>query len=149
MFWTHDRNAASDLDNHIAWGSPDGATWSIPVPTGLPGQHCQPIAVGGERLVAVYVHRQDPPSLRAALSEDFGQTWRRDDELIFYDSRAGTESGFQTETRDFEDFWQDMMAWRFGHPRGVLLANGDLFVAYYAGDEQATSVHWVRIGIEV
>jgi hypothetical protein len=148
MFWTHDRDAGRDLDNHIAWGSPDGTTWSTPTPTGLPGQHCQPLATGGERLVAVYVHRQDPPSLRAALSEDFGRTWHRENELVFYDSRIGTEPGFQEERRDFEDFWQDMMAWRFGHPRGVLLPDGDLFVAYYAGDEQATSMHWVRLGFD-
>jgi hypothetical protein len=148
MFWTHDRDAGRDIENHITWGSPDGATWSAPIPTGLPGQHCQPIAIGGERLVTVYVHRQDPPSLRAALSEDFGRTWPRDGELVFYDSRIGTEPGFRTESRGFEDFWQDMMAWRFGHPRGVLLPDGDLFIAYYAGDENATSMYWVRIGVE-
>jgi len=148
MFWTHDRDAGRDLVNHIAWGTPDGTTWSAPTPTGLPGQHCQPIAIGGERIVAVYVHRQDPPSLRAVLSEDFGRTWQRDDEPVFYDSRAGTEPGCQTESRGFEAFWQDMMAWRFGHPRGVLLPRGDLFVAYYAGDEQATSMQWVRLGLD-
>jgi hypothetical protein len=148
MFWTHDRAAGRDLDNHIAWGSPDGATWTTPIPTGLPGQHCQPIAAGGDRLIAVYVHRQDPPSLRAALSEDFGRTWPREGEVVFYDSRSGTEPGFRAEERDFEDFWQDMMAWRFGHPRGVLLPDGDLFVAFYAGDDRATSMCWVRIAID-
>jgi hypothetical protein len=148
MFWTHDREAGRDLDNHIAWGRPDGSYWSAPVPTGLPGQHCQPIALGGERLAALYVHRQDPPSLRAAVSDDFGRTWRRDDELVFYDSRAGSEPGFRDEGHAFEDFWQDMMAWRFGHPRGVRLPSGDLFVAFYAGDERATSMHWVRIGLD-
>jgi BNR repeat-like domain len=148
MFWTHDRAAGRDLDNHLAWGCVEGTTWSAPTPTGLPGQHCEPIAAGGDRLVALYVHRQDPPSLRAVLSDDFGRTWRRDGELVFYDSRAGTESGVQIEPRAFEDFWQDMMAWRFGHPRGVLLRDGDLFVAFYAGDERATSVHWARIGLQ-
>jgi hypothetical protein len=38
-----------------------------------------------------------------------------------------------------------MMAWRFGHPRGVLLLDGSLFVAYYAGDERATSMRWAHI----
>src|SRR5690606_29908681 len=63
-FWTHDREAGVDIDNHIAWGSIDGRNWSTPYPTGWRGQHCQPIPVGGDRLVAVYVHRHDPPSLR-------------------------------------------------------------------------------------
>ena len=113
MFWTHDRAAGRDIANHIVWGTADGRVWTEPVATPLHGQHCQPIAVGGDRLVALYVHRQDPPSLRAALSPDFGRTWPRDAELVFYDSAAGTESGMQADPRAFEEFWQDMMAWRF------------------------------------
>jgi hypothetical protein len=144
MFWTHDRDAATDIDNHIAWGSPDGREWSAPVPTGWRGQHCQPLPVGGDRVVALYVQRHDPPSLRAVLSEDFGRTWRRDEEIAFYQSEIGPEPGGAGQ-RDFEDFWQDMMAWRFGHPRGVQLPNGDLFVAFYAGDAAATSMRWARV----
>ena len=145
MFWTHDRDSQQDVENHIAWGTPDGLAWTTPAATGWRGQHCEPIACGGDRLAAIYVHRPDPPSLRAIASDDFGRTWRREREFAFYDSAAGTESG-SAGTREFEDFLQDMMAWRFGHPRGVLLPDGDLLVAYYAGDEDATSVYWSRIG---
>jgi hypothetical protein len=144
MFWTHDRKAGQDLDVHIAWGEADGTGWTTPVATGLPGQHCQPLAVGGDSLVAFYVHRQDPPSLRAVLSQDFGHTWDRSTELVFYDSTAGAESG-TGGPRAFTEFWRDMMAWRFGHPRAVLLPDGELFAVYYGGDEAATSVYWVRI----
>ncbi len=144
MFWTHDRRVEQDTENHIAWGTPDGLDWTSPRPTGWRGQHCEPIAVGGDRLVALYVHRHDPPSLRAVLSEDFGQAWQTGTEIVFYDSAIGTEPG-AAGTRVFEEFWQDMMAWRFGHPRGVLLPDGSLFVAYYAGDERATSMRWSHI----
>jgi len=144
MFWTHDRELGIDIENHIAWGSANGREWTIPSPTGSRGQHCQPISLGGDRLAALYVHRHDPPSLRAVVSDDFGRTWRRDEEIVFHESGVGTEPG-AAGTRQFEDFWQDMMAWRFGHPRGVLLSDGDLFVTFYAGDETATSMRWVRI----
>jgi hypothetical protein len=144
MFWTYDRLAQRDVDNHVAWGRPDGSHWTTPAPTGWCGQHCQPIALGGDRLAAVYVHRHEPPSLRAIVSDDFGRTWRPETELAFYESAVGPEPGMGGE-RAFEEFWQDMMAWRFGHPRGVLLPDGDLFVAYYAGDEVATSMFWARI----
>jgi hypothetical protein len=147
MFWTHDREDGRDLDNHIAWGSPDGGTWSAPRPTGLPGQHCEPVALGGERLLTLYVHRRNPPSLRAVLSEDFGCTWRRETEIACYHSPVGTESGMEAEPRAFDAFWQDMMAWRFGHPRGVRLPDGDVFVAFYAGDGNATSMHWARLSV--
>ena len=144
MFWTHDRQRGEDIHNHITWGTSDGIQWTPPTPTPLQGQHCQPIALGGERLLAVYVHRRNPPGLRAVLSHDWGRTWRMDDELVFYDSRVGTEPGMAGEP-SHEEFWQDMMAWRFGHPRGVLLADGSVFVAYYAGDAQTQSIYWVRL----
>src|SRR5207247_9906322 len=73
MFWTHDVQAGTDRDVHVAWGSADGRAWSPPRATGLAGQHCQPVAIGGDRLVAVYSHRGRPPGIRAALSRDFGR----------------------------------------------------------------------------
>jgi len=144
MFWTHNREAGSDIDNHIAWGSADGRSWSLPVSAGWRGQHCQPVAIGESILIAVYVHRHDPPSLRANASNDFGRTWGG--EISFYESTVGTEPG-ATGVIEFEEFWQDMMAWRFGHPRGVLLPNGDLFIAFYAGDGATTSMRWVRLSL--
>ena len=147
MFWTHDRETETDIENHIAWGTPDGRKWSAPSSTGWRGQHCQPVALGGNRLAAVYVHRHDPPSLRIVLSEDFGKTWDRKNEFAFYASPSGTEAGVAGE-RAFEDFWQDMMTWSFGHPRGVVLPDGDLFIAFYAGDGAATSMRWVRLGVD-
>jgi hypothetical protein len=146
MFWTHDPAAGRDIENHIAWGSPDGRRWSSPAPTGLPGQHCQPIAVGGDRLAAVYPHRADPPGIRAVLSEDFGRTWERASELSVYRSAAGREAG-SGGSRSEADLWADMVAWRFGHPRGVLLPTGEILVVYYAGDERSQSVRWARLAI--
>jgi hypothetical protein len=145
MFWTHDRATVRDLDNHIAWGQPNGRDWTAPAPTGLRGQHCEPIPVGGDRLLAVYVHRADPPGLRAVLSDDFGRTWQRDSEIVFYESREGAEVGASGLASENE-YWQDMMAWRFGHPRGVLLLDGSVFVAFYVGNTDYSSVRWVRLG---
>jgi hypothetical protein len=147
MFWTHDRETETDIENHIAWGSPDGRTWTVPIAAGWRGQHCQPLALGGDRLAAIYVHRHDPPSLRIVLSEDFGRTWDRANEFTFFESRSGAEAGAGGE-RAFEDFWQDMMTWSFGHPRGVLLPDGDLFIAFYAGDDASTTMRWVRLAVD-
>jgi hypothetical protein len=146
MFWTHDREAQEDVDMHINWGSPDAQTWTEPVSTGIAGQIAAPLALGGDRLFAAYVHRHDPPSLRALLSDDFGKTWNAAPELVFYGSQSGREAGTEGQ-REFGDYWADMGRWSFGHPAPVLLPNGDVFVAYYAGDSNAMGVHWVRIAI--
>jgi hypothetical protein len=70
-------------------------------------------------------------------------TWRGETELAFYESAIDPEPGMGGE-RTFEEFCQEMMSWRFGHPRGVLLSDSDLFGAFYAGDECATSMRRVR-----
>lgn len=145
MFWTHDRQAQRDLDIHIAWGSPDGRIWSEPIATGIAGQICAPLALDDGRVFAAYVHRHHPPSLRAILSDDRGRTWPAEEELVFYEKqRGGVESGMGGP-RAFGDYWADMSIWTFGHPAPLRLPNGDVMVAYYAGDESAMGIHWVRI----
>ena len=144
MFWTHDFAAGGDRDIHIAWGSPDGRTWSTPKPTGLPGQHCQPLALGGDRLVAVYTHRRDPPGIALSISNDYGQTWDRTQDLMVYDSAEGTESG-AADPRSQAELWNDMERWRFGHPRAVRLPDGEAFVVFYAGDDREKSARWARV----
>ncbi len=146
MFWTHDPLHETDVDIHIGWGTADGRSWTAPVGTHLPGQHCQPIAVGGDRLVAVYSHRRAPPGIRAVQSADFGRTWDRSTELALYASDAGGESGAEG-ARAQRDYWNDMGAWQFGHPRGVLLPSGDVFVVFYAGTGVTRSARWARVSL--
>ena len=96
MFWTHDRKAQQDVPIHVAWGSPDGKEWRQPVSTGIAGQICAPLVLAGGRVFAAYVHRHDPPSLRAILSDDFGHTWTAAEEMVFYEKvRGGQESGME------------------------------------------------------
>jgi hypothetical protein len=158
MFWTHDREAQEDVAMHVAWGSPDGRSWTAPVSTGITGQICAPLWLPGGRVFAAYVHRHHPPSLRAILSPDAasaraGQTWSAFEELVFYEKeRGGQESGMGGK-RDFGDYWADMSIWTFGHPAAVVLEDpdvrevGDVLVAYYAGDETSMSIHWARIDV--
>jgi hypothetical protein len=147
MFWTHDRVAQRDLDVHLAWGSPDGREWTQPAATGIAGQICAPVPLGGLGVFAACVHRAAPPSLRALLSSDFGRTWTAAEPLSFYEKQlGGLESGMGGR-RDFGDYWADMNVWTFGHPAPLLLPDGDVMVTYYAGDSAAMGIHWVRIGL--
>ena len=147
MFWTHDFEAGVDIDVHICWGSADGHEWSVPQPTALPGQHCQPLSLGGNCLLAAYSHRGDPPGIALSISDDFGKTWNRDQDLMAYDSTVGTESGIG-DSRSQAELWNDMEKWRFGHPRVALLPSGEVFVVYYAGDDEIKSARWARVSLE-
>lgn len=146
LFWTHDRAAGKDANVHVAWGSPCGTQWTSPQDTGFAGQIASPLALRGGRVLAAYVHRHFPPSLRALLSENYGRSWDIEHELVFFESAAGAESGIGG-TRTFSDYWADMNVWSFGHPESVLLPDGQIVIAFYAGDRRAMSIRWVRIAI--
>jgi len=53
-FWTHDGSSSTLLESHISWDAAVGRSWTLPAATGLPGHHTQPLALGGDRLLAVY-----------------------------------------------------------------------------------------------
>ena len=98
MFWTHDPVAREDRDVHIAWGSADARQWTTPVPTGLPGQHCQPVIVDERTVVAVYADRVRP-AIVASVSHDFGRSWDRDRDLVLYGvCRIGASAADPTDT---------------------------------------------------
>ena len=143
-FWTHDFRMGSDIDIHIAYGTPDGRSWTIPRGTGLPGQHCQPLSLGSDRLLAAYPRRRDPPGIVLSISEDFGEHWDRERDLLVYDSTTGTESG-ACGGRTQSELWGDMERWRFGHPRMVRLPGNEVFVVYYAGDDAVKTARWARV----
>ena len=149
MFFTHDRVAQQDTNVHIAWSkTADGKSWTDPVDAGFAGQLPRPLILpaGGGRTpcVCVYVHRHWPPSLRAILSPDFGQTWDVEGELIIYDHTIGSEAGMDGK-RGFADYYEDMRFWTFGHVEPGLLPDGTLLAAFYAGDSQSLSVRWAHI----
>ncbi len=148
IFWTHDRQEQEDVPMHSGWGSADGYEWSTPRSMGMAGQIAAPLALPGGRIFAAYVHRHHPPSLRAVLSEDFGESWQGNEELVFYEKgRGGGEAGMDGP-RDFADYWADMGIWTFGHPAPARLPNGDVMVAYYAGNQEAMGMYWVRIALD-
>lgn len=145
-YWTHDPTLATDIDIHISWGSPDGMSWTEPVGTGVSGQHCMPIPLGGDRVLFVYPDRRTINGIGASLSDDFGETWDAAPQLTVYHSAEGIESGAHGK-RTQRELWDDMMAWRFGHPRGVLLPNGEVLVVFYAGDGEYMDIRWARIAV--
>ena len=147
MFWTYDRQAEKDVPIHMAWGDPDALTWEPPFSTGIEGQVTFPIPLPDGRLLAFYVHRHAPGSMRLIGSADGGKTWDRDGEVIVYRSGGKKQSG-SDGTSDFGKYWDDMSKWSFGHPTGVLLNDHTILLAYYAGPhERCLSVRWARVHV--
>lgn len=146
MFWTRDVAAQHDLPSSIAWGAPDASSWTEPASTGLPGQHTQPVPLGGDRLLAIWSHRE-LPGIVASVSEDCGRTWERSRDVVLYRSGAGREPG-TGEREDFADYLHSMIRYHFGHPRAIRLPDGDVVAAWYQGTDAVKDVAWARIRVE-
>jgi hypothetical protein len=146
MFWTYNRKTEKDEEIHIAWGDPNTLEWEKPFSTGIKGQVCQPIPLPDGRLAAFYVNRHAPGSMRLILSEDKGKTWDSKGELVVHMCDEAKQRGLNGES-DYAQYWDDMLTtWTFGHPTGVVLADGTLLLGYYAGPSvTCLSVHWARV----
>lgn len=147
LFWTYDRAAEKDRPIHIAWATPEGQSWEVPRSTGIQGQIGMPIALPDGRLLAFYVHRHPPGSMRLILSNDAGLTWNRDDELVVYENKNPGQSGTTGES-DYVQYWEDMSTWTFGHPAGMVLDERTILLAYYAGKSRdCLSARWARVEV--
>ena len=80
------------------------------------------------------------------LSEDFGRTWDRDSEITVWSSEAGGEPGAD-RPRSQDEYWNDMGAWQFGHPRGARLPDGEVLVVFYGGSGVTRSARWARLRV--
>lgn len=134
--WTHQVERGVDAPIHLVRGEPDGTRWSTPQSTPIQGQVAAPLFLDENRLLLVYVHRHDPPSMRAVLSDDAGKTWRLDEEVTLYESGQTRQAGMD-QSRNEAEYWDDMTRWTFGHPKAVRLNGGQVYVVFYAPPDPA------------
>ena len=145
LFWTYDRKREQDIDIHISWAEVESLSWQVPSGTGIKGQIAAPIPLPENRLLAFFVRRDSPGSLRLITSVDGGITWDHDKELVVYQQGNDRHSG---QPQDYAEAWEQMGQWTFGHPSAVLLEDRLLLIAYYAGDdEHCLSARWARVQI--
>ena len=75
---------------------------------------------------------------------DFGRSWSPDRVLRIYQPPAQPAKALTS----FEDFWQSMMSWPFGHPRAVATSKGELLVAWYAGVADVIGMNWALVALD-
>jgi len=149
MFWSHDLAAQKDLNVHFRSAELKQNTIEGTPPAGLPitGQICAPLFCPDGRLLAFVVNRTQPGTMSLWCSPDGGLTWPDEDRLIVHthDERAALTQG--TSRIDFNQYWEDMGRWSFGHPALRFLPDGRLLLAWYAGTPDCMSIHWARVTV--
>lgn len=142
-FWAYDRKQQRDLNIHFSDTRDGGRTWCPPRDCGLVGQVCQPVLVGGDRLLLVYVDRFGTRAIRAALSHDLGRSFV-EDMPIYRHPAAEQEQGSGATSANY---LQDMELWTFGRTDAFRAPDETVWVVYYAGNAVATDVRWARLEV--
>ena len=131
---------------HIAWSPDDGATWTAPASTGLPGQATYPLPLPDGRLLVFQQRRAETQAMVAVVSDDGGRTFDRASERIVYEHVAESAPGADGSLSAF-DYLMSMDRFTFGHPCGVVTGPNEALVFWYAGGPTRTSIRSARLRI--
>lgn len=149
LFWTHDLVQKRDLPVHLGRARLTAAGLQAePLrATSIPGQIAAPLGLADGRWLAFVVDRRGPCTMTLWQSADEGQTWPIDQRLTIYthDEQAAVAAG--GEPIDFNQYWEDMGKWSFGHPALAPYSATEVLCAFYAGTPQCLSIHWARVRV--
>ena len=106
----------------VAFLSEDGGvTWTDPLSTGVHGWPAHLLKLHDGRILCAYGRRMEPGGVRAALSEDGGQTWDLDNEVVLRD-----DAGYASSLKGGFSWRADV-----GYPVSVQLPDDNILTAYY------------------
>jgi BNR repeat-like domain len=132
---------------HIAWSPDDGATWTAPVSTELPGQATYPLPLAGGRLLVFQQRRAETQAMVAVISDDGGRTFDRASEQVVYAHADESAPGADGSLSAF-DYLMSMDRFTFGHPCGVVTGPNEALLFWYAGGRTRTSIRSARLQVD-
>lgn len=138
--WTHDLTIGEDREVHYALSHDYGRSFGPPRPTGLHGQTTTPIFLGDGRFVCVY-RRTDQPGLWAAYAHLDGDDWVTETQLPLW-GQAARGDGYVVGG---ENLSQGFARLRFGLPAGLVLPDGEVFVAFWCVEDCVSVIRWFRL----
>lgn len=138
--WTHDHEAGRDLPDHFALAR-DGEQFGPPRSTGLAGQTCTPLWLGGDRLLCLYNHRYGEPGVRAALVRFSETEWRVETESVVWGQGGGPRQRGATVVAELNQL-------RFGFPGAVPLPDGSFLATHWCMEDAQLVIRWTRLAAE-
>lgn len=139
--WTYDRRSEKYLNIHRRISSDGGRSWSGAEDLGFADQAGPPAMLPDGRVVLVWVDRFGSQSIRARIAPSLDAPFDPASEVVVYAHTSGPKN----QAGDTGDLLVGMELWSFGLPYAEALPDGDVLVTYYAGDNEAMSLHWARL----
>jgi len=141
FLWTYDSQTQTYLQIHRRISADGGQSWTEAQPLGFADQASVPAVLPDGRVVLAWVDRFGTQSIRARLANDIAGSFDADTEVIVYDHPVKTRKTSQSTGEELAD----MAVWSFGLPFAGVLPDGSVMVLYYAGTNDAMSIHWCSI----
>lgn len=139
--WAHDAKNGQNLPTPFSLSHDGGQTFSSPAATGLRGQTCKALHLGGGRILCVY-RRDDVPGLWGNLSHLEGERWVNDFELALWGSSLSS-SGMTGEA----DSTDELSALKFGFPSLQRTSEDEVMFAFWCLEGWACNIRWFRLRI--
>ena len=138
LAWAHDHGTGQDLENRFALAD-DGVAFAAPRSSGLRGQTCSPLWLGGDRLLCVYNRRSEQPGIRAAVVEVSPDGWQLQAEAVVWGQGAPIAQSGGSVVGAMNDF-------RFGFPQ-LLKLGDEVLVSYWCQEDAQFVARWTRLHI--
>ncbi|MDA0832097.1 MAG: sialidase family protein [Planctomycetota bacterium] len=148
-FWTHDLEQQQDLNVHFRKGNinDNSRPHEHTKATNITGQIAAPLLLDDGRLLLFVVDRIKPRTMSLWVSHDDGKTWPASERLVVHNHDEQGRLSQGDANVDFNEYWDDMAKWTFGHPAIVDLGNNTVLVLWYAGIPGKLSIHWARVNV--
>jgi sialidase-1 len=138
--WVYDDAAKADRPNHYALSADGGQTWTAPASTGLRGQTLTPLVLPDGRVLVVY-RRIDQPGLWATLARLDGERWVNEAERPLWGQQAAGLTASST------DMAHNFNVLRFGAPSLTRLADGTVFIAFWAYEDTVSVIRYFLLDV--
>ena len=131
---------------HYSYGSAVGRTWTEPIATNLEKGKTNDVAgLGDRRFLAIYSDRDSgQPGMRAVLSEDGGETWDLNNEILVWDATGRDRLGVSSPTT----FPRSSDTIAFGAPTADRLLDGDVMVTFWCTEMSITHIRYARLRVK-
>ena len=141
--WTYDTLSKQYLNIHRRISKDSGHTWSEAEDIGITDQASHPAILSDGRTVLAWVDRYHTQSIRARLATQLSAEFDPVSEVVIYTH----QSNDRVQSDDTGALLDEMSIWSFGLPYAEALANGDVIVLYYAGNNQTMDIYFARLRI--
>ena len=139
LWWAYDHTREVNLDNHIAFSSDGGQSFGAAVNTGVRGQSSSLIHLGGETLLTIHTHREEPAGLVVRRVNVAGDRFLIEDELELF-----ADPAMASTTIDMKQQFGDL---KFGQPSLLRLQSGDLLAYCWSFENHQYIIKGFRLAL--